>query len=198
MYSNKLFLGKLVYQDLIIHINTDPDLPIMSKTLYNSLHIDITSNDYDNEIYFPISKFPSWFEYKQSNLETIDNNLILNGDSQGIIFLKYNHCDIELLAYIKPFPYYNSNHEKISNSIVMYNNDFLILNKYTGLIRGHINNKYENIVREITSFSSDDSLYIVPKSIKVKVFSYRMLTKKYTYQTPWYDNVFNIILFNQP
>ena len=29
MYSNKLFLGKVVYQDLIIHINTDPDLPIM-------------------------------------------------------------------------------------------------------------------------------------------------------------------------
>ena len=199
-YSNKLFLGKLLYQDLVINIHTDIDLPVISKTLYDSLYVDITNLDHDNELYYPRSNLPSWFDYKESNLKSVNNNLLLDGGSYGIIFLNYNHCDIQLLGYIKPFPYYNSSVELIQNSIVIYDNDFLILNQYTGLLKGIINNQYSNLVNEITSFSSDDSLFIIPKSIKVKVFSYNSSVheKVYLSDTIWYDNVFNIILFNLP
>ena len=199
-YSNKLYRGVVMFKDLIINITSDEDFPIINDTLYDSVYVDLLVNDQDNELYYPSDSLPHWFNYKLSNLKTLDNKLIFDGDSSGIVFFSYDYCDIQLLSYIKPFPYYNSSSELIDNSIVMYKNDILILNKLTGLISGCLQNDYQNMITSIDSFTSDDSLFIVPKLVKVKVFSCTdsVSEKIFMSDSIWYDNIFNIIIFTLP
>ena len=190
--SKKLYKTFHQFGNIDRNQESDNDIPPITVSFNNSLYIDFSSS---REISIPNSSLPKEFDVCFSFPKVFGGLLVLDADIFGLAFFTFN-SDLTLQGYIKPFPYYNSNKQIVTNTLYSYNNKNYLLNSMTGLMNFTFTSE-SNAVGKIDKFIDDNSLFIIPNSIVIKVQKYNglKLDEQIFHTTQiWYDNIFGVFI----
>ena len=190
--SQKLYRSYYKYGNTVRVQTNDTGVPSINLNFANSIYIYV---DPSLEIAVPFSSLPQHFDMCFAFPKVYGGLLVLDGNIFGTLFMQYT-TELEFVSYIKAFPYYNSNEQIVTNSLYFYNGENYLLNSLTGLMKFTFSSN-SNIVTKIDTFIDDNSLFIIPNSIIIKVQKYDGLNlEEQIFHTTqiWYDNIFGLFI----